>query len=205
MKAAWHKLAARIDTLSLRERAFLFLSIIAVCMALANVLLLEPAQAQHKQLTQRFERQTAELQRARDELKTLSKPVDRTQHLRESIEAVKVGLTTVNQHIGEILPTRGDAGQLAQLLTQLLRRHEGLTLVRAASLAPQAAGAAGQPVVLTRQGVELTVSGPYLELMRYVDTLEKMLPKVRWGVMQLKSEKVPAELHLQLILVGLAS
>ena len=212
MKRWWETQSARINALSLRERVFLFLSVMACCMAIADVLWLSPAQLAHKQLTQRFDKQNAELQRTRDELKTVVKPMDTTKAVRDEMAAVKTRLDTVNQNIKDDLPAATEATPLSQVLVHLLRRHAGLTLVRTSTMAPEAAvakavqaggaAATATPVGLTRKGVELTVSGPYPELMRYVQTLETALPNVRWGVMKLKSEKMPPELTLQLYLVG---
>lgn len=212
MRSWWKTQSARIDALSLRERVFLFLSVMVVCMVLADTLWLSPAQGAHQQLTQRFGKQSAELQRARDELKTVAKPVDTSKAVRDEIAAAKIGLESVNQTIKDILPSATQATPLAQVLVHFLRRHEGLTLLRTATVAPEAAvagaapgvgsGAAALPVGFTRQGVELTVSGSYSELTRYLQTLEKALPQVRWGTMKLKSEKMPPELTLQLFLVG---
>ncbi|MDO8767529.1 MAG: hypothetical protein Q7K57_02255 [Burkholderiaceae bacterium] len=208
----WAKQSVRIDALSLRERVFLFLSVIAGCMALADVAWLSPAQVAHQQLTQRFDKQSAELQRARAELKAVAQPVDTGKAARDEIAAAKIRLESVNQTIKGILPSATQATPLAQVLVHLLRRHEGLTLLRTATLPPEAAvagaapavgsGAAALPAGFTRQGVELTVSGSYSELTRYVQTLEKALPQVRWGTMKLKSDKMPPELTLQLFLVG---
>lgn len=202
-KSWWDVQSARINALSLRERVFLFLSVMVCCMALADVVWLSPAQVAHQQLTQRFDKQSAELQRARDVLKTVARPVDTTKAVRDEIAGVKSRLETVNQNIKDVLPAAAQVTPLAQALVHLLRRHEGLTLVRTSAVAPEAAVAkTGQAVGLTRQGVELTVSGPYPELTRYVQTLENELPHVRWGVMKLKSDKLPPELTLQLFLVG---
>ena len=202
----------RINALSLRERVFLFLSVTAACVALVDVLWLEPALEAHKQLTQRFEKQSAELQRLREALRSVSKPVDTNKTVRAEVADVKNRLDAANQMIKGAVPTATGVTPLTQALVQLLRRHEGLTLVRTSALAPEAAaaqavqpagaGAAAATVGLTRQGVELTVSGPYPELTRYVQTLETALPNVRWGVMRLKSDKLPPELTLQLFLVG---
>lgn len=208
-KSWWGLQSGRINALSLRERVFLFLSIIASCMALADVLWLSPAQVAHKQLTQRFEKQSADLQRARDELKTVVQPVDAGRAARDEIAAVKRQLDSVNLTIKEVLPDTAKATPLAQALNHLLRRHSGLTLVRTLAVAPevssikpgQAAGAVALPVGLTRQGIELTVSGTYPDLTRYVQTLESEMPQVRWGVMQLKSDKLPPQLTLQLFLL----
>ena len=209
MKLWWETQSARINALSLRERIFLFLSVIACCMALADVYWMSPAQVAHKQLTQRFAKQSADLLHAREELKSISKPVDETKAVRDEIVAAKIQLEMVNQHIKEVLPSATESTPLTQVLVHFLSRHEGLTLVRTSVAAPDAAISKPAQVNvpsagsgLTRQGVELTVSGPYPELVRYVQTLEKALPNVRWGSLKLKSEKLPPELTLQLFLVG---
>jgi MSHA biogenesis protein MshJ len=213
-KSWWAKQSARIDALSLRERVFLFVSVMACCMALVDVVWLSPAQVEHQQLTQRFNKQSAELQRVRDVLKTAARPVDGPKAARDEIADVKNRLDAVNQNITDVLPAATEVTPLAQVLVQFLRRYEGLTLVRTSAMAPeavvgkgaQAVGAGAGPGAkffgFTRQGVELTVSGPYPELTRYVQTLETALPYVRWGTMKLKSEKLPPELTLQLFLVG---
>lgn len=209
----WEKQSARLNALSLRERVFLFLSVMACAVALADVLWLAPAQAEHKQLTQRFEKQSAELQRLRDTLKTAGKPVATGQAVQAEIAGVKSRLDALNRNLKELVPTTVQVTPLAQVLVPLLHRHEGLTLVRTAAVAPEApakaapaggtgAGPAATLPGLSRQGVELTVSGPYAEMTRYVETLEQALPYVRWGAMTLKSDKLPLELTLQLFLVG---
>lgn len=210
MKSRLETLSARINALSLRERVFLSLSLVAGCLALADVVWLSPAQLTHKQLLQRFDKQSADLQRARTELTIVAKPAQGSKVVRDEVAVLTSQLQSVNQKIKDLLPATEEVTPLKQVLVHFLRRHEGLTLVRTSVVAMQAAsanavtpGAKAAPVGLTRQGVELTVSGPYPELMRYVLTLEKALPNVRWGTMTLKSEKLPPELKLQLFIVGL--
>src|SRR5665647_2926159 len=103
-KKWWGVQSGRVNALSLRERVFLFLSVMACCMALADVLWLSPAQLAHKQLTQRFEKQSADLQRARDELKTVAQPIDVGRGARDEIAALKTRLDSVNLTIKEVLP-----------------------------------------------------------------------------------------------------
>lgn len=211
MKKWWLAQSERINALSLRERVFMFLSILACCLALADVMWLSPAQVAHKQLRQRFEQQNIELKRVRAELKSSATPVDGIKSVREEVTALQGRINEVNQTINNALPSKAQGTPLAQVLPQLLRKHEGLTLERAEALpaqaalekavqasVPPAAGALG----LTRQGVELTVSGPYPELVRYVQTLETALPYVRWGALRVKSDTQATELTLQLFLLG---
>lgn len=200
LKLGWEKQAARINALSLRERGFLLVSVIALVLALVDVLWLSPAQLAHKQLTQRFAAQSAELTRLRAELQASGKPVDASQAVREDIAELDRRLQTLDQEIQVLAPRAQGGPGLEQVLVQFLRRHEGLTLLGLDTLKQEAPppGAAG----LGKRGLELRVAGPYAELVRYVRALETALPVLRWGPMQLKAEKQPPELSLQVYVVG---
>jgi MSHA biogenesis protein MshJ len=206
MKRWWEAQAARIDALSLRERVFLFLSVLACGVALIDTFWLSPARLAHQQLTQRFEKQNAELKNLREALKPQVQPQAIKQPVAEELASVKARLDEVNQNIQQASDASHQGTPLDQVLVHLLRRHEGLTLLHTATLGPETTSkavpaAASAPAGLTRRGMDLTVSGPYTELTRYVQALEQALPAVRWGSMQLKSEKQPPELSLQLFLV----
>lgn len=209
MKAMWQKHAARIDALNLRERAFLFISILAICMALADVLWLSPAQMAHQQARQRFSAQSAELLRLRDELKTMAQPVDASKAVRDDIAAAHAQVDAINQDIKVRIPTSESGPAMEQVLVQFLRRQEGLILLSTGTVKQDGAvastpvtAAAVAPVGLVKRGMELKVAGPYAELVRYVKTLENALPALRWGALQLKSDKQPPELTLQVYVVG---
>lgn len=212
MKAQWAALALRIDALTLRERMFLLLSVVACCMALADLIWLSPAQAAHRQLQQRFEKQTEALQLARSTLTTVAVPADASQTLRDDMLVASTRLDQVNRTIASLTPAQAQA-PLAQAMVHLLKRQAGLTLRHTAAVPAVQATTAGSksatnaseqadPPGLVRQGVALTVAGPYPQLIRYVQSLEATLPQARWGVMQLKSDQQPPELALQLFLLG---
>lgn len=205
MKHWWVRLATRIDALSLRERVFLFFTVLVLCLLLADVLWLSPVQTRHRQITQQVAAQGEELQRLREELKSTDGDTGPARRMREELAQLRERITVVNQEIQATPQTQGDETPLSKVLVHFLRRHEGLVLVRTATLAvdnrgsEDSAAAAGQ---LKRQGLELTVAGPYAELNRYVQTLERALPALRWGAMKLESQTQPAQLTLQVWLVG---
>lgn len=217
MKAWWKLQAARIDALSLRERAFLFVSCIAVCLALADTLWLAPALARQKQAAASLRQQEVELKALREVLQTsmLSNAGnDSRAGARMELSDVNGRLREVNARMAQV-PMADATEGLHQVLVQFLKRYDGLTLVRATTLNFDASSGAGAPVAarpaaaasaplptLVRTGMELTVAGPYLDLMRYVDTLEKALPGLRWGPMKLKSEAGVPQLSLQVSVVG---
>jgi MSHA biogenesis protein MshJ len=207
MKQLWQTQMARIDGLSLRERIFLFLSVLVVCGALVDTLWLSPAQIAHKQLLMRIDKQGSELQRLRDSLNISTRSPGTAESPSSELDQITRQTAQVNQAVRQLLPA-ADAAPLDQALVHLLRRHAGLTLVRTTALAPEVAGpgngntAGSLPAGLKRQGVLLTVTGPYAELVRYVATLEAAMPYIRWGVMSLKVDQGLPELTLQLFLLG---
>lgn len=210
MKAWWTKLAARIDALSLRERAFLFGTLIILSMLLAEALWLGPTQALHQQLTQRVAAQAGEVQRLQQELDGMGAQSGPGQQVRDELNQVRERLELVNRDIAQLPQSQADGTPLTKVLVHFLRRHEGLVLVRTATLESSAQGTAASSDVqalasvfgVKRQGLELTVAGNYHELARYVQTLEQALPALRWGTMRMNSERQPAELTLQVWLLG---
>ena len=200
MKQWWFQQSARIDALSLRERAFVFLSVIACCLALSDVLWLSPAMGAYQLQTQQYAAQTVELQRLRTELQNAPAPVDVNLPLRTEVAALQQKLADLQNSIATVAGSGSPA--LEPVLAEFLRRREGLTLLSTATLAVDAAAGKDSAVTgVTRRGVELKVSGPYGELLKYVRSLEQALPNMRWGPMQLRSEKQPPELTLQVFVL----
>jgi len=207
MKAWWKLQSGRIDALTLRERVFLFVSILAAFIALADVAWLSPAQAAHTQLKQRFAKQGLELERLREETKAEVLKPSPARLAREELARTRTETDHVNQQINQVSASTTQGTPLAQVLEQFLRRHGGLTLVSTTTLVPEAGAgktpqAGGLPVGLNRTGLELTVSGSYPELVGYVQTLEKALPNLRWGKMKLASDTQPPQLSLQVYVLA---
>jgi MSHA biogenesis protein MshJ len=203
----WETLSVRLNALRLRERVLLFLALIAISTFMINVLWVSPAQLLHKELQQRFDTQSADLQRMRAQLKPDDTSVDAYKMVRDEMTAVKVSLDKVNNTISKISSMENEL-PLEQVLVRLLSQYEGLTLLSTSMVVSKMAidkltqVAAQLPVAQTQQSVELTVSGSYSQLMRYVQTLEKELTHVRWGSMNLISENPPTTLTLELFVVG---
>jgi MSHA biogenesis protein MshJ len=203
----WETLSVRLNALRLRERVLLFLAFIAISTFMINVLWVSPAQLLHKELQQRFDTQSADLQRMRAQLKPDDTSVDAYKMVRDEMTAVKVSLDKVNNTISNVSSMENEL-PLEQVLVRLLSQYEGLTLLSTSMVVSKMAidkltqVAAQLPVAQTQQSVELTVSGSYSQLMRYVQTLEKELTHVRWGSMNLISENPPTTLTLELFVVG---
>lgn len=200
MKQRWQQLTLRIDALSLRERGILFAVLLMCSMLLADTLWLSPAQMAHKQAALQLSTQSQELQRLRDELRTMAVPVDVNQQTRDEIAQVQLQVQAINQEIEAVAPQAAGGPAIESTLVQLLRRQEGLTLL-GISTAPTI-GASTDPTKPVRQTIELRVSGSYAELTRYIATLENTLPTLRWGTLLVQGTPGAPELKAEMFLLG---
>jgi MSHA biogenesis protein MshJ len=198
----------RLEALSLRERIFLFLSVLVVCGAVFDALWLSPAQISHKQLMLRFEKQAVELSRLRELVKLSSQTDASAAGSQGVLFQLKAEIERTELAVRQLLPPP-EAAPLVEAMSHMLRRYPGLTLVKTSALAvstPMAGAAASKdlPAGLKRQGIEVTVAGNYVDLTRFVSTIEAAMPYVRWGLMTLKStdDQGAPQLTLQLFLLS---
>lgn len=200
-KAWWTRQAARLDAMSLRERMFLFFSVLLVLLATTDVLWLTPAQASYKLAQQNHAAQNADLVRLRAELASLAHPVDLSAPLREQLAASEQRIASLRQEIEALAPASAAGGHaLESVLLQFLKPRPGLRLVSSGTMAGEDK-AASPPAGLVRRGLQLRVAGSYAELSRYVKSLEQALPQLRWGAMELVVKQQQPELHLQVFVL----
>ncbi len=200
-------LTARLDALSLRERIFLFLSVLVVCGAVFDAVWLSPAQTQHKQLMMRFDKQSQELNRLRDVVRVSSQTGASAAGSQGSLVQLEAEIDQTELAVRRLLPP-SEAAPLVQAMSHLLRRYPGLTLIKTSALGAGTAVSSAPvskdlPAGLKRQGVEVTVAGNYADLTRFVNTIEGAMPYVRWGMMTLKTteDQSAPQLTLQLFLL----
>lgn len=159
-QATWQSWAKRIDALSLRERAFIFLCLAAILIAIADSLVITPlkleaqalAKAQLKQnqdLKQLRDQFTASAAGGQDEGSQLKARLAAAQQQQAQLRlAVDAGFKNLlqSQVPGSNTATAGSSKQqipqqLPELLATLLKQHPGLSLLKLASL-PEGQGPA---------------------------------------------------------------
>jgi MSHA biogenesis protein MshJ len=229
LRAAWERQAKRVDALSLRERAILFLSIASVLAALFDTLVLSPQAARAKQRSDAQAQQAAEIAQLREQFVAASRsgnePAGQLRRQLEAAEAERARLDDALRQASAITVGEG----LPAVLQRLLARQPGLVLERLALLpdmpvampkAPLAVPATGAPQApptaapaqradlpampgMSWQGVELQVQGSYRDTQRYLQALERELPGLRWGEMRLSTDgnNTPPRLQAQLFLL----
>ena len=203
MKERILTLRARIDALSLRERALVCLAACALLAFLGHALVLAPMEAAQEALRAQIAQQRSGMA-AIDEAIT-----GRVQAFQHDPDAqARTRLNALRQEMGQL----GDQllaiehglvppERMGPLIDGILRANGRLKLVSMRTLpveplagpgtsAPAPAPAAAP--LLYRHGIEVTVRGNYLDMVDYMSALDAMPTRMFWGRAQLDVEEYPA-------------
>lgn len=200
-------LRARIDALSLRERALVCLAACALLAFLGHALLLAPMEAAQEALRAQIAQQRTGMA-AIDEAIT-----GRVQAFQHDPDAqARTRLNALRQEMGQL----GDQllaiehglvppERMGPLIDGILRANGRLKLVSMRTLpveplaekgapapAPAATPAPAAAPLLYRHGIEVTVRGNYLDMVDYMSALDAMPTRMFWGRAQLDVEEYPA-------------
>jgi MSHA biogenesis protein MshJ len=219
VKFDWKAWAARIDDMSLRERAMLFASVAVVVVVLAYVTLIDRALVKQKQLVDRVNRDQTQVKAVRGQIESIVKENQAEVHSPDEVAIAELErrIAQTEKSFAEKQRAFIAPEQLPQLLGDILGRSPQLrveslrllpgTPLRAPGAAPaqarqqaQEEGASG----VYRHGVEVTLKGSYLDLMQYLADLEKLPSALLWGRIELQVEHYP-EVRLTLVVYTLST
>lgn len=215
LQQQWTRLSTRLDALTLRERALVFVAVTAAMLFVIYTLAVEPMLLRQTGLLAQIRQQQNQIAGIDMEItaKAQGFSVDpdagaraQLQTTRAEIDRVSAGLLAVQK--GLVAPDR-----IAPLLENLLRGQGKLRLMgmktlpvtgmnESAAPAPPAAlsttppGQPAAPVVkprelLYRHGVELVLQGSYLDMVDYMAALEALPVQLFWGKASLDAQQYP--------------
>ena len=205
MSFDWKALLARIDDMSLRERAMLFASISLVILLLAYAALLDPVLRKQKSLIDRVARDQNQINEIRGQIEQIVRAGDaKGRHPEQvAVDALERQIAELDRSLaakqsGLIAPER-----LPALLKDLLGRSKGVEL-ESLRLLPGVPVKAGMgETSLYRHGVELAVKGSYFELVQYLEELEKRSSVLLWGSVELQVDQYP-DVRLRVVIHSLS-
>jgi MSHA biogenesis protein MshJ len=203
VKAVLARYAERINAASLRERAMMFGAAALVLVSVLHALVIEPRLAEQRRLATRQAAQRAETTKLQAELAKLAlgQRGDPSIAMRKRIDELRAEINQLNATITDeqrkFTPPEQMRGMLEEVLVQnrKLRLSELKTLppaplsdVRAAAGKP---AAPGSEKLIYRHGMQLTLSGSYLDIHAYLAALEKLPTQIYWGSMELSVAEYP--------------
>ncbi|MDD5058411.1 MAG: agglutinin biogenesis protein [Sideroxydans sp.] len=214
MKERWEALVAKVDGMSLRERALIFAALAFAAVSLINSFLLDPLLAQQKSLSEQVRQQQEKMKENQAQFGALlqAKQADEKAperaRIRQLREQLAQGDAYLKEKQGRLVPPE----KMALLLEQVLSKNTRLQLVALDTLPaslfiePTADGvkAAVMDKQIYKHGVKITVRGSYADLLLYLTALEKLPTQMFWGMAKMNVVKYPdAELTLTLYTLSL--
>jgi MSHA biogenesis protein MshJ len=198
LKALFKRYAERIDNATLRERALIFLGLAFLLVFFVNAALIDPLRARQKTLAAESAKLQQELATIQAGLQGLlkggSQDIDAANRARQT--AAREELSQLNSRLAREQRRFTPPDRMRAVLAEMLERNRGLGLVDlktlpAAPLATAPASPSGNPG-LFRHGIELTVSGSYVDLYEYLRTLERLPTQIYWGQAELAVGEYPS-------------
>jgi len=216
MKSRWLALEKWLDARAERERLALLGAVALLAAATAYLGWVEPALHQRSAALARMadQRQLLLVAQAQQQETARVLGMDPTAAVRERASAVRNELEGIDGELGKLQRTLLSPDRMAGVLQQLLGRDPRVRLVSMRNLAPEpidrveAQVAPAEPVPtpsaqVFRHGVELVVEGGYLDLLAYLDTLERQPWQLFWGKVTLEADYPRATLRLTLYTLSL--
>jgi len=199
----WQRYAGRFDGLSLRERVMVFAAVMVAVVALAYTFAIEPELAKQKRIAGAVLQKHSDMKAFEAQVAKLvgSGGLDAGRAERERLARLRTELGALEGRITAEERKFTAPSQMRGVIEGLLARNRGVALVEMKTLATDTIGAStGKPTPTTerrlayliyRHGVELTVSGSYLELLAYARDLERLPKQLYWGALQLDAAAYP--------------
>ena len=208
MKRYWELVRGKIDGMSLRERAVIFLAAAFVVVASVNAVLLNPLLVKQTALSAQLVQKQEKMKELQAQLQAHSQARrdDQYSPLRTRLAQLKQRLQEQDGYLQSHRDRLVEPDKMAGLLEQVLNKNDKLQLVELKPLPasplvekPQPSAAdlpigQKQPDLqkqVFKHGIQITVRGGYLDMLRYLAALEKMPVQMFWGEVSLSVEKYP--------------
>ena len=208
MKALWKRYAERIDALSLRERVMVFSAAMAVLVGIVYSAYVDPQVQRERRVSAAIAQKQAEARALQDQLTRVatSRGADPDRAVRERLQTVRRQLADTDAKIIAEERKFTAPAQMRGVIEELLARNRAIDLramksLPTTSIAEARSQAAGKPAeprgagaaerLIYRHGVEITVSGAYLDLLAYVSDLERLPTQLYWGSLEIDASHYP--------------
>ena len=202
-------LSAKVDALSLRERAMVFVAAGAAILFVVYSVMLGPLFAKKAALTSQIAQVRNNITGIDGEIsaKLQGFSLDPDVSNRARLAKVKADIDSLGGSLRALEQGLVAPEKIAPLLEAILARNGRLALVSMKTLPATAvaetsdtpatapatapASAQAQPALLYRHGVQVTVRGNYLDMINYMHALETMPTQLLWSSAALEVEEYP--------------
>ena len=198
LKTRLQGLTDRIDAMSLRERALVFITALVAVYFIAVNLLFGPVNVEKDQLQKKLDQVREETRMMDAQIQNMlgNGANDPGAAKRQKITALQEDLRQMDVSLTRVTAGLVPPKEMTRLVEQMLLKNRGLQVVKVESLpaTPLLEGSGetnATGTMVYKHGLRIEVKGGYLDILRYLQSLEAMPWKVFWGQVTLKTDKYP--------------
>lgn len=211
MKRLWQRYAERIDALNLRERIVVFSAAMVLLVVVVHALYIDTEVKTERRFALAIAQKQAEARTLQDQVTKVvtSRQLDPDRAPREKLEAVRRQLAEIESQVATEERKFTAPEQMRKVIEELLAKSRAVQLqslrsLPTASIAEFRAQAAGKPMapgpsqakspserLVYRHGIEITVTGPYLDLLGYLADLERLPTQIYWSSLEIDASRYP--------------
>jgi MSHA biogenesis protein MshJ len=211
VKRLWQRYAERIDALNLRERMLVFSAAMLILVALVHTLYIDTEVKKERRHASAIAQKQAEAKSLQDQLTKLvtSRGLDPDRAPRERLEEVRRQLAGIESQIAIEERKFTAPEQMRRVIEELLAKSRAVQLqsmksLPTTSIAEARAETAGKPAaqgaspaalpserLVYRHGIEIAVTGSYLDLLGYLADLERLPTQIYWGSLVIDASRYP--------------
>ena len=179
---------ARVDALSLRERAILVVGALAIIYFAWDLLLMQPLATQRQRAVNQINQTNGELVALNAQLEALdpARAAELTRQKRAALQQLRDEIAALDRDVADTMRHLVPPGEMTGLLQTVLRRSEGLELRQVNSLGmrqvdlAESGAADGAANRLFQHGLSVEFSGDFYGTLGYLQQLEALQWKFFW-------------------------
>lgn len=198
MKTQFKGFTDRIDAMSLRERGLIFVTLLVAMYFVAVNVLFGPVNAEKDRLQKQVNQLREETRMLEIQVQGLVSGGENDPEAvkRKKFALLQESLKTMDETLSRVTAGLVSPKEMTKLVEQMLLKNRGLEVIKVESLpsTPLLEGAAESGPdgsMVYKHGMRIELKGGYLDILRYLRSLEGLEWKVFWGQVTLQTEKYP--------------
>ncbi len=199
IRQRYDALQTRIDALSLRERAIIFVAISAILFFAWDKLLMGPVDTEQRAILNQIEDVRMQVSALDKETQTVMERYrrDPNKDEQEQIAELDQQLQQANERISKMISGLIEPQKMARILEKVLQKQEGLKFIRLENLGRVALVDVGNengndnaPGIF-RHTMRLELEGSYTQALAYLRALETLPWQFRWDEVRITTLDYP--------------
>jgi MSHA biogenesis protein MshJ len=195
MQESMQKIVARIDALTLRERALVFGVTIAVLFAVWELGFMQPLEQRAVVDAKELESISARIESANGSLETQVLQLESVDaDGQDQLQRIQLRIDLLNDQLDEYAAEFIDPAEMARVLEGLLEDQHRLRLLSMRNLGAKAVTVAddASKSLFYRHGLEIEFEGTYRACIDYLEAIEALPWRFYWEMLDLNVEEYPA-------------